>query len=348
MTSDLEAPHKADSQPTVRNTIVLQALAAISIANSHLEPLYPQRWMAADGLLGNAMFFLLSGYGLMSSEQKSQRSFVTYYLRRVLRIYPALLLVVVAFQVLLGGQWRTWTATDYLKFLIYPTEFGYVQQIMVYYIVFFFLARMRQARVFPMLMLALCLPYGWFYWCDIRSSQTGGLLLGNLNPWMWRIFFFQVMLLGGWLASDDSAKRLSFLKYGRSLLGICFGGYIAFKFAMVKGISTPWGPLFNFYAVLHVLTLAILVLAFVVFTEPRFLAAVTRPRPLAWGVALVGGLTLEIYLVHGFVLAQPSVAGLIFPLNVAVFFVITILLSHVLAAAIKHGRRLVESWILKS
>jgi peptidoglycan/LPS O-acetylase OafA/YrhL len=80
------------------NTICLQAVAAILIANSHLEGLYPRSWMAADGFIGNSIFFLLSGYGITISLLGREQTFVHYYVRRILRIYPVVWLVEIIFQ----------------------------------------------------------------------------------------------------------------------------------------------------------------------------------------------------------------------------------------------------------
>src|SRR5436190_187612 len=124
----------------VRNTILLQCLAAILIANSHLEGLYPHRWMAADGLLGNSIFFLLSGYGLMRSEQQGSRAFLPYYTRRLLRIYPALFLVVFAFVFLPSRGWESWTWQSLIDQFIWPGKFGFIQKIVVYYALYYFLA----------------------------------------------------------------------------------------------------------------------------------------------------------------------------------------------------------------
>lgn len=97
----------ATSEQGNRDTTALQCAASLLIANSHLEAFYPRPWMAADGLPGNSLFFLLSGYGLMRSAKRQDRSFGEYYSRRILRIYPALLLVVLVFQVASGMAWKS-------------------------------------------------------------------------------------------------------------------------------------------------------------------------------------------------------------------------------------------------
>lgn len=79
-----------------RNTFSLMGLAAVLIANSHLESLYPKHWMAADGLLGNTIFFVLAGYGIIFSQRRrSNSSWPTSFgfIGNVMIFYPALWLL---------------------------------------------------------------------------------------------------------------------------------------------------------------------------------------------------------------------------------------------------------------
>lgn len=317
--------------PANRDTVVLQCLAALSIANSHLEAFYPQSWMAADGLLGNSMFFLLSGYGLMCSEQQHSRPFLQYYWRRILRIYPSLFLTMLIFPLWRYGTWRVWSVTDYIRHFIYPTGYEFIWQIMVFYIAFYFLSKLRQPRIFLWTATALILPYAWFWWTDVESGRTASLMLGKINTYIKWVYFFQTMLLGGWLAGGDLKRCLLKLRHPWLLLAGFFMAYVAIKYAMVKGVRTPLGLFFNFYSLLHLLTVVIILFAFGLTIGSAFLDVLRKIKPLYWIVSMIGGLTLEIYIVHDFVFRDPRVVHIVFPLNVIVFFVISICLSWVVA-----------------
>src|SRR5215831_9694789 len=73
------------------DTTLVRVLAMVLIANSHLEALYPRPWLAGDGLLGNSLFYVLSGFGLAASAAtRGLPGFVPWYTKRLVRIYPSL------------------------------------------------------------------------------------------------------------------------------------------------------------------------------------------------------------------------------------------------------------------
>jgi peptidoglycan/LPS O-acetylase OafA/YrhL len=64
----------------------LRALAAILITNSHYTGVYPIDLIANGGLLGDVLFFSLSGFVLVNIRV----NFVEWYKKRILRIYPSI------------------------------------------------------------------------------------------------------------------------------------------------------------------------------------------------------------------------------------------------------------------
>src|SRR5262245_25129461 len=106
------------------DTTILRVLAIILIANSHLEDLYPARWLAADGLIGNSLFFLLSGFGLALSPRTNKGPFLAWYRRRLGRIYPALWLTVLTALLLFRGAGRDWSLSVIVRDLVWPTPYS--------------------------------------------------------------------------------------------------------------------------------------------------------------------------------------------------------------------------------
>lgn len=305
---------------SLRDTIILQCLAALLIANSHLEGLYPHScsWMAADGLLGNSLFFFLSGYGLVKSERKNHRPFLKYYWRRVVRIYPALWLVVILFQLGWGEKWQAWGPADYFHDLIYPTGYGYIRQIMVFYIPFYFLARLQRPKVMMWLGLGLSIPYLARYLAALPPGGIIHLKLGTTDIWLWDMFYFQMMLWGGYCGFQPGGRSTIKEKTAIWLLVISFVVYVGLKFAMVVTGSFIPGtsvPLSDFFIILIFLTAVIVLLMFQVFTSSAIAAWVATISPLKWLVTLAGGLTLEIYLSHEFIAYNSVMEKIPFPLN---------------------------------
>src|SRR3712207_1035933 len=81
------------------NTDILKCIAIILITNSHLDHLYPWPYLGTGGALGNALFFMLSGYGLALSFDKSAMKppFLQWARRRISRIYPSVWITLVLF-----------------------------------------------------------------------------------------------------------------------------------------------------------------------------------------------------------------------------------------------------------
>src|SRR5689334_8868152 len=129
----------ADSTVSRWTTQLLLCVAALLITNSHLEKFYPSPLFAGDGLIGNAIFFLVAGIGITLSATAHRRSFPEYYWRRIKRIYPTVILVVSIFAVLIEQEWRSWSWADWLRAYLYPTPWAFIAQIMAFYIPFYFL-----------------------------------------------------------------------------------------------------------------------------------------------------------------------------------------------------------------
>jgi peptidoglycan/LPS O-acetylase OafA/YrhL len=305
------------------DTTILRVLAITLIANSHLEDLYPFRWLAADGLIGNSLFFLLSGLGLALSPRTGEGHFLGWYRRRVSRIYPGLWLTVLVGMVLFQGAWRDWSPLDFVRNLVWPTPYGFIAQIVVFYPAFYLLKALRSPKAERGVLLGLTGPY-----------LIVALFYYNIHILSW-IFYFQVMLFGGLLAGRvheigrDGRRHLW-------LLAVTMLAYFVVKLAMVTG-RIP-----SHVGVLHLLTLPILssLVGLCATPDMQALARLPRLRP---ALALVAGLTLEIYLVHGFVHTYPRVAMLPFPANLAAFWAATLPLAWFLSAASEQARRLMGS-----
>ena len=99
---------------------VIKFFSALLVISAHaasaaLGPVYnSHHWFfyltaTQNGYLGVAIFFFLSGYGLMESEAKSHLGLKTFFRRRFLKIYLPVLLVTalwlpIRVQIRLGGN----------------------------------------------------------------------------------------------------------------------------------------------------------------------------------------------------------------------------------------------------
>jgi hypothetical protein len=301
-------------------TNFLRFFAIILIINSHLENFYPIPLLAADGFLGNSLFFALSGVGLALSKSNQQLRFGAWFWRRITRIYPSLLLVVLIFFIVLDNRWDG-SALGLIKLAIWPTQFGFLSQLLVFYIPYYFIAKLSKAR-FQALFVGLFVPLAAIYISAFGTGETpapGAYLhpLTELNT----LFYFQMMVLGGWLAKEASENSALLLKLSQpySALMLTLGTlsvYLALKAAIfLKLVNTA-------YFLLHLSTTAVVISLFI-FSMSIWVEKALANSFFTQTVLLISGLTLEIYLVHVCLLKYPIFTN-IFPVNIVLFAVISV------------------------
>jgi hypothetical protein len=130
------------------------------------------------------------------------------------------------------------------------------------------------------------------------------------------------------------------------LLAAAFVTYVFLKFAMVvtgaliPGTSVPLG---DFFLILNLLTVVIVLLLFQVTTSHLVASWVASFAPLKWFVTLVGGLTLEIYLCHEFIAYNSLMNKISFPVNIIIWLAVTLAVSWGIGKIAQHIRWKFES-----
>lgn len=113
----------------------MRAIAAIIITNSHYTGVYPTDLIANGGLLGDVLFFSISGFCLASPRD----NFGKWYLKRVIRVYtPSWVMTIV--YIILGAYILT-NLQDVFDFFIWPTHWHFVASIILLYIPLFFVSK---------------------------------------------------------------------------------------------------------------------------------------------------------------------------------------------------------------
>ncbi len=314
----------------MNDTVLLRALAALLIANSHIEAFYPFRQLAADGLLGDSLFFFLSGYGLALSAHKSQRGFVEWYGRRLSRIYPALLLVVFAFAYIPQAGWITWRPWDYILNFGWGRSYPFVGQILVFYVAFYVLLRAKRPEWYLWTFLSLfCLYVALPALGRGRDNEV-------FHAFHW-LFYFQTMLLGAWIAERPSLAKPG----GMGALALLLGLGVVYV-AVRVGVAA--GPLRDWYFLPHLLVMPIIVLLLKLARSRGLTDMFERSSVMASAAAFLGGITLEIYLMHYQVLRLEWVRTLITPINVVVYFGLSILAAAGLSRGLFFTRAYLQGW----
>ena len=131
------------------------------------------------------------------------------------------------------------------------------------------------------------------------------------------------MLFGGYLASRTRFINMNIIRDGLALLL-----FVILYYGILLLINGGYGC--QFQAVTHLLMFPIIFF----FLKVSFSKVITNhlmnTRYVGAVISLVAVLTLEIYLVHGSVRCFPFILYMLFPINIIVFWSVTIFLSYIL------------------
>ena len=293
---------------------VLRFLAALLITNSHFGGIYPHSSLACGGMLGNLLFFAVSGYCLYNV----RGTFLRWYGQRLLRIYPAVV-IVTSFGIFVGYQWVNATFESFISVFLFPTFYHFVAAIVILYIPFYFLMKVPDFRLWRLdklgwILLAVftlhLMVYIFFYdKTTYRIEQVG---TGQKFPWF---IFFESMLLGAIFRKYDSIFRS---RRFRPVWDVLMLFLFAIGYAGVRTLLKT-GRIPGEYQIVSPIFLNLL-------TGALFWSASSLDRAMEiWKgsnrwigrtIEIISSLTLEIYLVQNVVIVFiPSMLKVSFPLN---------------------------------
>jgi len=337
----------AGGRPYRLDTAVVLCIACGLIVNSHLEEFWPKSFLAVDGLLGNSLFYLMSGFGIGSSLFARPQRFGPFLARRLVRIYPAVMIAVLLFVGGVGGRayatvngLPSWTLDEAFRALIWPTPFTYVRNIVAIYVIGYVVALPRSRAI---LYAGFATAIGLFLSICVRDSATLGpaarLSLGSV-PTMAYDSFDTALFLGGMIVAGSRTAALRHFWVSGILAAVLCIAYFALKYLMVvQGIGA------GFYPVLFVLVGVVSYLLLGVLSDQAIVRPIRRVLWLAWVVDLVAGLTLEIYVLHQTLISTfPWLATIQFPLNIILLVLISVAAAALLRMVTDPLRRWVDEW----
>ncbi len=263
------------------DTTLMLFMATCLITLSHLDAFVPDPRIATGGAIGNSLFFFLSGFGLTMSLNASgaEPSLLAYLRKRVLRLYPAAILVACA--MLAVGMIAITSPVDLVKTFVWPTPFWFISAVMAFYVPIFYLARLPP-RGIAIAMGLLLIPYAIFY----SQLDLSRFVVEGDDHFKW-INYFGITLMGCLVARLRLTPEVSLAAIAGlvlSLLGFLVAKLTVFRF-----------DLGELQFVFHVLLYPIIFFSYQVLAAD----AVVRPlraMPFFPAIALLAGLTLEIYL----------------------------------------------------
>ena len=199
--------------------VLIRALAALVITNSHYTGVYPTDLIANGGLLGDVLFFSVSGFCLASTKG----SFGKWYLRRFVRVYIPTWVMTIIYMLL--GAYVVTGIKDVVNFFVWPTHWHFVASIILLYIPLFFVSKYVEMnkRNYGWLAGILLIVQLVLYLTVYDNSYYH---IDKVREPMIEFLFFQSMLLGlhyRWRSEqcNDEYGPIKFIELGGGIFVVC-------------------------------------------------------------------------------------------------------------------------------
>ncbi len=280
--------------------VVLRFLAACLITNSHLTGVYPIEVMANGGLLGDVIFFAVSGYCLCNPK----KAFPLWYGKRLVRCYLPVLLIT-ALYMILGFYYLE--MHQFWWWYLWPTNYHFVASIVLLYIPFyiFMIIKPIQDRI-PLIMAVLGAAYLLVY---IFAYDKSTYHIDTVREPMIEFLFAESMLLGAWFRKKDSFFRNKFHWYiplvTIAMTCLYFVSKFLFSKYQILSIAQP---------VNQIILVVLLFFVFLTFSSLDGRLS-NMPRWIKTVITFISEMTLEIYVVQYVLIDQIRNFGFVFPLN---------------------------------
>lgn len=284
----------------------LRALAACFITNAHYTGIYPADLIANGGLIGDVLFFAVSGFCLYNVKYDLNAiGFARWYGRRIWRIYPPVIIVTAIY--MLAGAYEISADKGAAWWFVYPTYYHFVASIIVLYIPLFFIVKISALNR-RLLWIMIGLAVVWLLVYAFAYDQSYYHIDTVREP-MIRFLFMESMLLGAWFRQNDRKLRNKFNWLYPIAAILSFLAYFASKLLFVHKANLASFQFLNQIAIF-------LVLFFLFRTfcglDGMLEKAPTRIKKI---IQLLSDITLEIYLVQYVIIDAVRNLHLIFPLN---------------------------------
>ena len=259
---------------------VLKVIAAILITNSHYTNIWPYSFMAFGGLLGDILYFAISGFCLADIKE----SFPRWYLKRILRIYPILWIVnTIGVSV---GYFKISSIKMFIELFIYPTYFHFIASIMVLYIIFYFIVKYLLGKVgFKAVMVCLTVLYVAIYLFLYDKSYYH---IDVVEEGMVRFLFLASMMLGVYFRKYSENEKKGFLQYI-----LVFGLFLMY---LISKVAFSKINAISIFQILNVVIVYALLYAIFKVAKANEVVIMNAGKRIKSFSNLIGSMTLEIYL----------------------------------------------------
>lgn len=284
----------------------LRFIACFLIVNSHLKSLYPSKlsFLSFGGFFGNCIFFFVSGYCLNNIKD----SFVNWFKRRLRNVYiPYLFFIPI---LLIFGQLKD---LPFYQIIMPFKKYHFIPTILIIYIVYYFCNLLNKNKIFgygKQLILVFLIQLA--YYALFFDYKNVSVLTRFSFPEMTTYLFVEVF-------GSFFKERNVDLKKPKYLLLVSIATFFLYVYQSVN----------RFLPELSILQLYIGTTFSISFCE--LLIQLEGKLPNFRIVNIVSKSSLEVYLVHLLIIS--GIKNVIFPLNIIITFISSLLCAVCLKAA---------------
>ena len=311
---------------------VMRALAACFITNAHYTGIYPTDIIANGGLLGDILFFAVSGYCLYNIK----KPFWKWYGKRIYRVYLPVIIITI-FYILIGAY--NLQEHSAIWYLLYPTTYHFVASIMILYIPFYFCMKLKILKTHILIVMGIVMVVGGHLYLTIYDRSY--YHIDTVREPMIRFLFMESMLLGAWFRQNDKAIRNQFKwKYLIAALG-SFLLYFGSKLLFSHRESLAPFQILNWSTIFISLVLIFITCA---GADSKLEA---MPRGVKRVIEFISSITLEIYLVQNVLINAIRPLGH-FPINWFLLTALIIATAFILHEVCKLIYAVIEQILLRT
>lgn len=197
----------------------LRCLAAMLITNAHYTGIYPVDVIANGGLIGDIVFFCVSGYCLTNL----RTGFLKWYGKRLSRMVPVTVLISAIYLIMGQYDFSVYASgtentllyqalasvgiiyPKWLSWFIYPTYYHFIASILVLYVPYYFLLKNEFTRKhIPAVMAIVAVVYALIY---VFAYDKSYYHIDTVREPLIRFLFMESMLLGACFKLNDVKLR---------------------------------------------------------------------------------------------------------------------------------------------
>lgn len=292
----------------------LRFLASCLITNAHYTGIYPTDIIANGGLLGDVLFFAVSGYCLVNVGD----NFPKWYLKRIVRCFLPVWIITAVYMIF---GFYTIQNENFFWWFIYPTNYHFVSSIAVLYIPYYFLLKTKwTSEKIPLMMGSAAVIYLFIYLFFYDKSYYH---IDTVREPFILFIFGESMLLGAWFKINDKKMRNNFSWYYPVVACVLFVIYFFVKLAFAKYESIS-----SFQIINQIVLFGLLFFIFATFDSLDYKME-QLPKFLKKIIEFIASMTLEIYVVQYVLIDLGRPVGR-FPVNWLLITSLIILVAFIL------------------